>query len=120
MPERWIDGAAEAANDVERSAWMAFGDGAPLCAMRIRPLHQPSYIALTLAPTCSAREALKEGVPLTKAPRARRAILHRQALCRAGGEDRDHPPLSKVHAAPGPLGSSSCTGRLCMPLSGPA
>jgi len=42
MPERWIDGAAEAANDVERSAWMAFGDGAPLCAMRIRPLHQPS------------------------------------------------------------------------------
>ena len=33
MPERWIEGAAEAASEAERAAWMAFGDGAPGSAM---------------------------------------------------------------------------------------
>ena len=29
VPERWVAGSPEAANEVERKAWMAFGDGAP-------------------------------------------------------------------------------------------
>lgn len=29
MPERWIADAPEAANEAEKRAWMAFGDGAP-------------------------------------------------------------------------------------------
>ena len=28
MPERWVAGSPEAANEAERKAWMAFGDGA--------------------------------------------------------------------------------------------
>lgn len=28
VPERWVAGSPEAANDAERKAWMAFGDGA--------------------------------------------------------------------------------------------
>lgn len=29
VPERWIADAPEAANEAEKRAWMAFGDGAP-------------------------------------------------------------------------------------------
>ena len=63
VPERWIDGAAEAANEVERSAWMAFGDGAPLRGLSKVYSTSPANGIQSRQNVCTSCNELDEGCP---------------------------------------------------------